>query len=637
MRPRRPAGPSRRLIGLLLAITVVPLVSLLWLGWYLVAEDREIALNRSKEQLDLAAGLVTSALERAIALDDQRAAAGAGDWPAGAVVVTFTAGHIAAVPRRLAYYPVAVTLPEASPDVFDGVDRAEFQLRDSRRQVDLLERLLMVPEPAIAATARFRLARTFQSLGQHERAMQMSAGLLDNDRIGVANVPVALIARYSRCQWLDARGDKARLRGEADALRSDLMRGRWALTAPVYGLYLKDAMSWLGATAPGPSEEERLAQAVIALWPDRHLHIDRPAGVPPRQSLIVGPEVFTVLWQPRPGGARALIATSEYVQAHWISRATEVGRNEQVAIEIIAQADEPSRATPDLQVRAATTTGLPWDVGVSRSVGATVPAGTARRPYLFAGLAILILMAIAASYFIARSVHREIAVARMQSDFVAAVSHEFRTPLTTLRQFTEMLREGTAGDEERRQLCYEAQSRATDRLTNLVESVLDFGRMEAGKRPYRFEPVTCAHVVGAVVVDFQREIEAAGYRIHLHADESIEVDADSEALGRALRNLLENAVKYSPTEHIVEVDVSRRAADVAIAVRDRGIGVAPGERKAIFDQFHRGAEARTRGIAGTGIGLAMVDHIVRAHRGRVDVESELGRGSTFTIVLPART
>ncbi len=124
---------------------------------------------------------------------------------------------------------------------------------------------------------------------------------------------------------------------------------------------------------------------------------------------------------------------------------------------------------------------------------------------LTTGFLLLVGIALVASALVLRTVSREIAVARLQSDFVAAVSHEFRTPLTALRQFTEMLREQPHLDQERRALCYDAQARATDRLTRLVESVLDFGRMEVCAQPYRFEPHDAAALVRCIVDDFRGE------------------------------------------------------------------------------------------------------------------------------------
>jgi signal transduction histidine kinase len=228
----------------------------------------------------------------------------------------------------------------------------------------------------------------------------------------------------------------------------------------------------------------------------------------------------------------------------------------------------------------------------------------------------------------------QLAVARLQSDFVSAVSHEFRTPLTTLRQFTDRLRERTALDEANRAMCYDAQARATDRLTRLVESLLDFGRMEAGARAYLLETQDGADLVQQVVDEFRTDARAADHELRVRRNGPAPIEADRDALSLAIWNLLDNAVKYSPPGSAVDVDVSREAASVVLTVRDQGIGIPPYEQRQIFVRFHRGRDARTRGIRGTGLGLAIVDHIVRAHRGSIEVTSAPGAGSTFRIMLP---
>ncbi len=244
-------------------------------------------------------------------------------------------------------------------------------------------------------------------------------------------------------------------------------------------------------------------------------------------------------------------------------------------------------------------------------------------------------MAASASYLIYRAVSREVAVARQQADFLAAVSHEFRTPLTTLRQFTAMLQENPALPAERRTLAYAAQGRATDRLSRLVESLLDLGRLESGAAPFVFEGRDLGEIARTVVDDFRPEAAVRGHDVVLHAAGAVPVHVDADAMSLAIRNLLENAVKYSPDPHPIAVDVERRNGHAVLSVRDRGIGVPASERDAIFDRFRRGAEARALGIRGTGVGLAMVARIVEAHRGRVTVDSEPGAGSTFAIHLPA--
>jgi signal transduction histidine kinase len=247
-------------------------------------------------------------------------------------------------------------------------------------------------------------------------------------------------------------------------------------------------------------------------------------------------------------------------------------------------------------------------------------------------MAVLILTG---SYFIARAFSREMAVARLQTDFVAAVSHEFRTPLTTMRQLTEMLARGRIPSEERRQRYYDVLAHETGRLHRLVEGLLNFGRMEAGAQEFRFEKIDAMILVRGVVTDFQREAESTGYRIELQTHGiSTAIKADKEALERALWNLLDNAVKYSPDSKTIWVEVARYGIELVLRVRDRGVGMAAKEQKEIFRKFVRGEAAKSASIKGTGIGLSMVHRIVEAHGGRIRVESEPGRGSTFTIVLP---
>lgn len=287
--------------------------------------------------------------------------------------------------------------------------------------------------------------------------------------------------------------------------------------------------------------------------------------------------------------------------------------------------------------RSASDSGLPWTLAVSTRQPAPERSGFAFRRYaLLAGFALLLVMASIAGYSIIRAVNRELTAARMQSEFVATVSHEFRTPLTTLRQFTDMLRDQPSLSAERRIVAYDAQSRATERLTRLVESMLDFGRMEAGAHRYRFESRDCTALVRRIVDDYSTVARSSGHTVVFAGNRPAPVDGDEEALSIAVRNLLDNAVKYSPQAPNVDVGVQRRNGDVFISVQDRGIGIPPHERSQIFTKFHRGEQASARGIKGTGIGLATVHEIVKAHRGRVEVESTPGSGSTFTIVLPAR-
>jgi signal transduction histidine kinase len=298
----------------------------------------------------------------------------------------------------------------------------------------------------------------------------------------------------------------------------------------------------------------------------------------------------------------------------------------------------PSDSASSIAVtRSVADTRLPWTLHVSSADPAADFAQLGeRRRLMLLGLATLVLLLMIGLYAVIRGVNRELEAARLQSDFVAAVSHEFRTPLTSLRQLAELLSSGRVASDDRRRQYYGIMERESGRLHRLVEGLLDFGRMEAGALEFRWEQVTPSDLVRNVVSDFEAELGEGGHRIELNEDAELPpVRADSEALGRAVWNLLDNAVKYSPDSKTVRVGVSRHAGLVAIAVRDEGVGIPAAEQDAIFEKFIRGSGSDRRGTKGTGIGLAMVKHIIEAHGGEVRVESEVGEGSTFTILLPA--
>jgi signal transduction histidine kinase len=638
MLPRRAGRPPLGLILLILGVTIVPLATLLWLGYQVELRERQLEAHQVQQQVEHAADLVVAALQRAVSSTAQGVAAGAADWPAGAVVVTFRDARVStAPPHALAYYPVVETPHEAPASAFDEVDEFEFRNMDRARALETARGLAGSRDPAVQATATFRLARLLNADGRRSEALSTYLALTSVDDVSMAGVPMALAARYARCALFAERRDAAALRVEAEHLRTDLRAGRWRLTEPTYRLYARDVDQWSGAAAGPPTSEpkEVLAEAVRVLWDRRGAWPLGGASVPPEVLMVQG-QSLTVLPQTGPGFTRALIATPAFVESAWLAAAASIAREQHIAFTLGSGAN----TSQPVARRTAAQAQLPWGVVVnSLAAPGSIGDFAARRQLLAAGLGVLVVVSLLASYVALRAVNRELAVARLQSDFVAAVSHEFRTPLTSLRQFTDMLREGGAPDDARRQVCYEAQGRATDRLTHLVESLLDFGRMEAGARPYHFEPHDSAEIVAGVVDDFRREVQPAGYQIALRRGDSssTEIDVDREALARAVRNLLDNAVKYSPDDRSIDVTIERRDESVAIAVRDRGIGVPPGERAAIFGRFQRGDEARRRGIKGTGIGLAMVDHIVRAHGGRVQVESQPGQGSTFTILIPAIT
>jgi signal transduction histidine kinase len=245
------------------------------------------------------------------------------------------------------------------------------------------------------------------------------------------------------------------------------------------------------------------------------------------------------------------------------------------------------------------------------------------------------LMLGAGLFLVYSNVRRELHLSRLKSDFVANVSHELKTPLALVRLFAETLELGRVPSEEKAQQYYRVINKESQRLTQLINNILDFSRIEAGRKEYRFVPASVARIVAEVVDSYRFHIEQQGFQLQVNVAEDLpEVEADPEALGQALLNLLNNAIKYSRDAKAIVVDVRRDDGRVLVSVTDQGIGIPKGEHKKIFEKFYRGEDSLVHETKGSGLGLPLVRHIMEAHGGAVEVESSPGKGSTFTLVVP---
>ena len=235
-----------------------------------------------------------------------------------------------------------------------------------------------------------------------------------------------------------------------------------------------------------------------------------------------------------------------------------------------------------------------------------------------------------------RAARRERQLSRIRNGFVASVSHELRTPLASIAMFGELLRGGrvTAADkvvEYGRRIEHESA-----RLGRLIDNVLSFGRIESARMHYHPEVAAIEDVVDVALAAVDTRRAQGGFTITVTAPETRlpGVWMDASAMTQVFANLLENAMKYSGSCRRVRVELCRRGGDVAASVADGGIGIAPDDQDRIFDEFYRVA-AGSSGVTGAGLGLAIARHVVEAQGGRIEVDSRLGCGATFTVLLPA--
>jgi len=263
--------------------------------------------------------------------------------------------------------------------------------------------------------------------------------------------------------------------------------------------------------------------------------------------------------------------------------------------------------------------------------------GLARETFLRTVLvtSVVLLVLVTGLALALRATAREIKLAEAKSAFVSNVSHELETPLSLIRLLSETLELGRIKDQAKAQEYYRLIHSESCRLSGLINNILDFSQIERGRKEYKFAPENVGEVVENLLDTYRQQIQSQGFELSLDVERQLpQAMIDCDAISRAVLNLVNNAVKYSPQVKKISVRVQRMGEGIAIEVADYGIGIARSEQKRIFEKFYRAGSELVHDTKGSGLGLSLVKHIVEAHQGKVTVESAPGKGSVFTILLP---
>jgi signal transduction histidine kinase len=277
-----------------------------------------------------------------------------------------------------------------------------------------------------------------------------------------------------------------------------------------------------------------------------------------------------------------------------------------------------------------------WKVALFDRDGKSIEqlVGRERQVYLalFVGIIVVMLIGIV---FTVRAVIHESEVSRIKSEFVSNVSHELKTPLALIRMFGETLDTGIVTDEKKRREFYRIIRKESERLTHLINNVLDFSRMDSGTKEYNFEKADLVEVVRSSLEAYKYHIRDLGFEIESKlSDKLVLPKIDKDAISQVLLNLLSNAVKYSEDRKYIAVEVRKNSTSALVSVADRGVGIPKEQLMKIFDKFYRVLTTKAKETRGTGLGLTLAKHIIEAHGGTIEVESEVGKGSKFTITIP---
>lgn len=593
-------------------------------------------------------------------------------------IVSLPVGNLLFRPDGSIPPPPAPSWPaSAARDRRIGEER-EFQRKRYRAAATSYRRVLaQISDPLLEGEVLVAIARVERKAGDLEAAIASCETLYrDYGRVRTsAGVPLGPMARLEHASLLLATGDALAALAAFTDLYERLVDGEWVLERAQHDFLtgrVSESISGMVAGAsssPGSREDplaalkareaarrektERLLLFQETAAEDLAARVERAAaGAGDRASRFslesAGQSYLVSLLPPVRAGGRAwgLLLDADYLRDHvlrpvlddnvdpattdWVVR----GRDGSV---ILTREESPLGS---LTVNATFAGNLPpWLVELYQR-----PQNPYRRLlassqsiyfYMFLLIASILIFGLILTV---RAVTHELELARLKSDFVSTVSHEFKSPLTSIRQLAEMLQAGRVPSEERRQRYYDVLVEQSSRLSSLVTNILDLARIEEGRKEFRFEAVDIGELVRDLVVTAQHRVGHEGYVVEAHVEDPLPpARADRDAIAQAISNLVNNAVQYSGDARRINLYASSGDGQVTVAVEDFGVGIPKDELDKVFERFYRGGDALTRRVKGSGLGLTLVQEIAEAHGGTIRVESEPGRGSTFTIALPAMT
>jgi signal transduction histidine kinase len=653
-------NPSQRLVGVFLIFILLPGTFLGVFALRVLRQEEQLLKQRTKENLERIAKEIGSELESEFKSWDVSVglAAESGilstdffpevirqalEEPGDGILLSRAKGDLSSFPSGALLFlldsPSALRPPTSRPPagLFEA-ESLEIKQKDYTRAILAYRNLLESAKTEIRAMLLQRLARTLRKAGRLGEAADTYGDLQGMDTVLIGGLPSDFIGRSELCALAAERGELAELGVLSLSLYRDLVGGMWLLDEPRYMYYSDRCRSWCRESQVQPGEFARLQ-----MMEERKLSLTRAAkefSIEPRRIRSDRNGTHLGFWRPDPFAA--VVLSENYLRLRWwpqiISSQGEdlesvlYSSDGHVLFGSTAMENPPFAVVQNLRIDS-----MPWRIQVWPRNPEVIQRNIRQRQNLFLAILVFIgALLIFGSYITVRIVRRELEISRMRADFVSTVSHEFRSPLTGIRQLGEMLLDGRVIDRKKQSQYFKMIVQESDRLTRLVENILDFSRMEEGRKEYRFEPLNTSQWLLRLAADFEKEITTEGVVVEASIPEGLPtISADNQALGSAVHNLLDNAVKYSLGEKVVWLDAKTVGSEVRIAIHDKGVGISESDRKHIFDRFYRADSDITKRIKGAGLGLNLVWHIVTAHNGRVECESRVGEGSTFSIRIPA--
>ncbi|MFZ2053368.1 MAG: ATP-binding protein [Candidatus Aminicenantales bacterium] len=555
----------------------------------------------------------------------------------------------------------------------------EFTVKDYKRAITLYRDVgRQTRDQNIQAQMLYNEARCLVKLERYVEANETFKKVEENypDSKTDSGVPLSLVSQLQMAHCYQALDNISSALKTALDLYRDIIEMRWALSEVQFKTYAglaEEATEEILPEKPAAPNTDTLANQYAQLknklqdknaeWaiikaiqeqviPDLLRKQSSPAVLSPIQySKTIGNRTFLVLAahivegpDKYPVGLIGLKIKEDFLLNDVLSKAAanDLPTN-QTKVVVSDLEGRVLLGKQDLSANQATITEFfddnfpPWKMEFYASQTEGIGFAALKSSFYFWTILTLVIVLTFGAVLISRTIAHEMEILKLKSDFVSSVSHEFKTPLTSIKALAERLQGDKAIDSERMKQYFSLISQNADQLTRLVKNLLDFSRIEEGKKEYHFSPTDIAQLVTQQIQDYGKNDAQQGTRIKTLIPEGIPpLLIDREAICQAVNNLIDNAFKFSPMDREVEVRVKREGENIVIAVTDQGIGIPQDELEKIFDKFYQAKNAAKHSAKGTGLGLTLVKHTAEAHGGKVSVRSTVGEGSTFSLILPIK-
>lgn len=555
----------------------------------------------------------------------------------------------------------------------------EFKQKDYKSSISLYRELFSLSRNRNNRAQMLNtIARNFMNLKSYHKAIKNYLIISNNypESITSSRLPLAVIARLQIIDCYNKLGDSQDSLKNALHLYNDILRNPWNLSEDQFKTYssmvaeiISKVLSQNASSFSGEEYKDEFEQLKhrhlekIEQWkvyneikreiiPKLRARLMQPESntlIPWHQSKKINDKNFLILAVTIPDktgknskGILGIKMNNDYlvdVVLNKIIADIQFSENTNIAIfdlsgrKLYGEKTSPA-AIPTIS-EYFEDNFPPWKIELSRAERLGVIE--IHKSFYFWTILTLIMILTFGSVLIVRTIAHEMEVLKIKSDFVSSVSHELKTPLTSIKALTERLQEGKVKSQAKMKQYFSVISQDTDKLTRLVRNVLDFSKIEEGKKEYDLEETDVVSWINQTIENFKQDHIQTGIRIHTQISEGTPVlDMDKDAFSRALNNLLDNALKFSPNKKEVEVHVKSDAENVIIQVKDRGIGIPQDELGKIFDKFYQGRSALKQSVKGTGLGLTLVKHVVEAHGGKISVESKMSQGTTCSLIFPLK-